>query len=430
LHIGLWLQALAGSWLLGVGWSVLLVLYLFGAFRRQFRYHLNRLPSPQSPDFDFTLACLSDSFITQGQATQFWTGADAIYQARLDAIASAQRSILFETFYMSPGQRADDFAQALMDKAQQGVQVKLIADSYGVKSLPSRYWKTLRQAGIQVGFFNRFNWRSPLDYLDRTHRKLLLVDERLALIGGAGVSDLWDQAPIIGGHHPWLDFEIALEGEVVSVLRGIFLQHWLDTRGQVDFQHRNLTSSPNRYPRILVTPGEDPTYRNSSIRSLLQVAIMAAERRVWIASPYFLPDLNTRHEMIAAQTRGVDIRILTMGPLSDKPFVYHAAQCRYRQLLEAGVAIYEYQPSMMHSKLLLLDDIWVSIGSANFDPRSFFHNDELNLTTAEPQLFDQVEQFFKQAFTACDRITPQRLAKRPWLHRLIGHSSLLFYWHL
>ncbi|ASC71230.1 Cardiolipin synthase [Halomicronema hongdechloris C2206] len=331
---------------------------------------------------------------------------------------------------MSPGRRADEFAQALIHKAQQGVQVKLIADSYGVKSLPSRTGRPCARRDSGGAFFNRFNWRSPLDYLDRTHRKLLLVDECLGPDRRGWCLRFVGSAPIVGGHHPWLDFEIALEGEVVSVLRGIFLQHWLDTRGRVDFQHRNLTSSPTRYPRILVTPRGGPHLSHSSIRSLLQVAIMAAEHRVWIASPYFLPDLNTRHEMIAAQNRGVDIRILTMGPLTDKPFVYHAAQCRYRQLLQAGIAIHEYQPSMMHSKLLLLDDIWVSIGSANFDPRSFFHNDELNLTTAEPQLFSQVEQFFKRALTACDRITPESLAQRPWTHRLIGQSSLLFYWHL
>ena len=422
---------IAGVFLLSFLLLVPVLLYLLGAFRPQHRYVLKNLPDPASKNFGFTLASLSDSFMTNGRITHFWVGAADIYQARWDAIARARHTILFETFYMTPGRRANEFAEVLIERAQSGVQIKLIADSYGVHSLPRAYWERLRQAGIDIGFFNRFHWRSPLDYLDRTHRKLLIVDHKIALIGGAGISDMWDTIPDEEEDVEWFDFEIQLEGQVVSVLRGIFLQHWLDTHGCVDFRDRNLiVGSGQADARIIVTPGEDPTYRDSSIRSLLQVAIMAARRRIWIASPYFLPDLNTRIEMGAAKQRGVDIRVLTMGDRTDKPFVHHTCRMLYRDIINSGVEIYEYQPSMLHSKVILIDDAWVTIGSANFDPRSFFRNDELNLSTAEETIFKQIEAFFKLGFSASKEVTLRDLRKRSLRERLTGRIGLLAYWQL
>lgn len=411
--------------------AIPMLLYLLGAFRPQHRYVLKNLPDPASKNFGLTLASLSDSLITTGRTTHFCVGAEQIFQARLSAIADARHSILFETFFMTPGRRANEFAEALIERAQQGVIIRLVADSYGVKAIPESYWQGLRHAGIQVGFFNRFQWRSPLDYLDRTHRKLLIVDQKVALIGGAGVSDMWDTAPHSQADEEWLDFEVRLEGQVVSVLRGIFLQHWLDTHGSFDFRDRNLIhGSLDDRLRIIVTPGEDPTYRDSAIRSLLNVKIIAARKRIWIASPYFLPDLNTREEMAAAKQRGVDIRILTMGPRTDKPFVHHTCRTLYPRILQTGVDIYEYQPSMMHSKVILIDDSWVSIGSANFDPRSFFRNDELNLSIAEATTFNQVESFFKMGFERSHLIQPIDLRRRSLRERLIGRLGLFAYWQL
>ena len=166
--------------------------YLRGAFRERIVYKVKNAPHPDEPQYPHTLASITNSFITNGIVTDFWNEPAQIQQARLDAIAKAQRTIDFETFFMTPGKRADDFAAALAERASAGVQVRLVVDDYGTKDISDKYWKRLRGAGVKVAFFNSFNWKAPLDYAGRTHRKLLLIDGEFGLVGGAGISDLWD----------------------------------------------------------------------------------------------------------------------------------------------------------------------------------------------------------------------------------------------
>ncbi len=420
-------------WLVWLGSGVFIsfiVLYFQGYFRPRPHYRLYHCPAPEAANFVVTVAGLSDSFITQGEITNFWVEADAIFQARLAAIRSAQKSIQFETYIMTPGRRADEFAQALIEQAQAGVRIQLIADDHGVKSMPSSYWQQLKQAGVAVRTFNRFCWRDPVANLQRNHRKLLLIDRRLALLGGAGISDHWDGWDKIGDTAPWLDYEISLEGPAVTRLQGLFWQHWLDTGGSVDFTEEVVDPHLEGGSTILVTHGEDPSYESSSIRSLFQTTISGAKRRIWLASPYFLPDPNSRAILLQAKARGVDVRILTMGPHCDKSFVRATSRECYGPLLSVGIPIYEYQPSMLHAKALLIDEDWVSLGSANFDPRSFFENEELNVSLSDRFLAQQVEHFFQQAFVKSHLVEYLQWQKRSLSNRLMGRFWLLFYWQL
>ncbi|MGJ3251000.1 MAG: phospholipase D-like domain-containing protein [Elainellaceae cyanobacterium] len=407
------------------GISCFLTLYAQGFFRRRRSYSLQRLPNPADEGFTLTLASLSDSFRTQGRITGFWLEADAIFNARLTAIRQARRSIQFETFIMTPGRRASDFADALIEQAEAGVNIQLVVDHYGTKSIPNSYWKRLRSAGIEVRFFNPFDWRSPFDYLDRTHRKLLLIDQVKVLIGGAGVSDMWDGKEASKEGMPWLDFEVCFEGETAAFLEGIFLQHWLDAGGVIDLEGKTFKAFTNHDSDTLITSGEDPTLRDSSVRSLLQTLTYSAQTRLWLASPYLLPNDDFRKGLLHCKKKGVDVRLLTMSACTDKSYVYYASREMYRDLLEAGIQIFEYQPSMLHSKTILIDDSWISFGSANFDSRSFFHNDELNLSTKDAGLVQKIEQFFELAFSRSQAITRQRWQQRPLWHRFLGQCSLL-----
>ena len=427
LPLNNWLSAIL---LIGVSIAVviLIVLYFQGVFRRRIHYKIFNFPSANAPNFPLTIASLSDSFISNARATKFWVKADEVQPARLNAIRSARHRILFETYIMTPGERADAFAAALIEKAKSGVTVQVIVDSYGAKSVPKRYWKNLELSGIEVRFFNPFSWRSPHDYLKRNHRKLLLIDDEIALIGGAGISDYWDGIPEQGDRAPWFDFEVQFEGPVVERLNGLFIQHWLDSGKTVDLAKNPLTRKlETSLPTVLVTSGEDPSYRDSSIRALYQTLMMAARSRIWIASPYFLPFSNTQKLLIEAKKRGVDVRILTMGSKTDKRFVYYSARELYKNLLRHGIEIYEYQPSMMHGKTLLIDDDWVSMGSANFDPRSFWSNDELNVSTAQPFLCQNIENFLFNGFAEGQRINYQEWKRRPLVQKIRGKVMLLFY---
>ncbi|MGF1491218.1 MAG: phosphatidylserine/phosphatidylglycerophosphate/cardiolipin synthase family protein [Microcoleaceae cyanobacterium] len=419
----------------GIIVSIVIILYFKGYFRDRNIYKITDFPSPTAKDFVAKISGLSDSFCSIGKISGFRVGANEIFAARLAAIQSAQASIQFETYIMTPGSRADDFATALIQKAQQGVQVQLIVDHYGVKSISKSYWKRLSNAGVEVRFFNQFSWRDPLYYLRRNHRKLLLIDERIALVGGAGISNDWDGTR--KDLAPWLDYEVYCQGEILQRLRCLFLQHWLDAGGTANFSGNSSdefefqnASEPHDHKPTLVTSGENPTDRDSSIRSLYQLLTQAATQRVWIASPYFLPDRNTQIFLQRAKQRGVDVRILTMGSRCDKPFIHYTSRERYGELLRYDIEVYEYQPSMMHAKLILVDKQWVSLGSANLDPRSFFQNDELNLSTASQELCQQIESFFLTAFQNSKPVNLRTWKRRSIWERMIATFWLLFYWQL
>jgi len=409
-------MAYALSILLIIGFITLIAFYIRGSFRRQAQFRLIGLPAT-SNHFAETVASLSDSH--------------AIQSARLQAIAQAQHSIFFETFIMTPGRRADAFKDSLCAQAQAGVQVQILVDSYGAKSLPSDYWRTLSNAGAEIRFFNPFSWRDPISYLRRNHRKLLIIDQAFALIGGAGISDMWDGIESEGEAIAWYDFEVQWQGELVGLLTGLFFQHWLDAGGEVNLNDLDPKRSEveQSYP-IIITPGEDPTPSDSSIRSLLQLCILSAQKRIWIASPYLLPEPKTCQMVADICKKGIEVRILTMGPQNDKPYVYYVSRERYKPLLKSGVKIHEYQPSMMHAKVILIDDHWVSMGSANFDPRSFFHNDELNICTSHATLVHNIENFFEEAFQKSHCVDFKEWSDRPLQERAYGKLGSAFYWQL
>ena len=409
---------------------ILVSLYIRGAFRAPVKYRVKNGPSPQEPRFPNALASLSTSLPTSGKITHFWADPDQIQRVRIEAIKTAQHTVHFETFFMTPGRRANDFAGVVAERAAAGVEVQLIVDTYGAKALPKRYWQRLKAAGVQVAFFNQFDWRAPSNFAGRTHRKLLLIDGQIGFVGGAGISDDWDSKD---QSLPWLDIEVRLEGEIIPIFEGLFIQHWTYSGGEANLRAGTFRTKFNdhRSP-ILVTPGNNPTYGFSPIRALKENTIVAARTRIWLASPYLIPDRNTRELLIEAKESGVDVRILTTSlKNTDKKFVYYASYELYGDLLAGGIEIYEYLPNMTHAKMLLIDDQWVNTGSANFDPRSFFHNDELDISTADPILQRSIEQVFVQAFAQSQRMSLEDWKRRSWLrHRLIGGLVRFVQWQL
>jgi cardiolipin synthase len=403
-----------------------MALWARGVFRERPRMDIQNPPRSDDERFPYLLEGLSGSLDTTGTPTGFWVEAEAIFGARLDAIRGAKQLVQLETFHMTPGRRADQFAEALIDRARAGVRVHFLADDFGVKAMPESYWRTLREGGVEVRFYSRLTWRAPLDYMARTHRKLLLVDGKFAYIGGAGISDKWDGHGPHGNGAPWRDFEIRYEGHIVGVLAGIFMQDWSAEGGTLDLDARVFHEARDiEGPQLYVTTGSH-TIESSSLKMLFLVSILAGTRRVWIASPFFLPEPGTRAAMVRAAKAGVDVRILTMGPINDHPLAYRASREAYGELLMGGVTVYEYQPAMMHAKALLVDDSWVSAGSTNFDPLSFFHNNELNVSHNTVAMRAELEAFFEESFKRSDPMTLDEWHARPWGDRLVGRTMMLF----
>ena len=453
------------KWLLGIFvalvFTVLLTLYIRGAFRWRSLFHIEQALAPTDPRFPNFIKALSSSLQTQGTVLDFWDDADEIQHARLDAIGRAERTIQFETFMMTPGKRADDFADAIIKKANEGVQVQLLVDSWGTRSLEDDYWKRLRAASVEVVFFNPFDWRAPANYAGRTHRKLLIIDDREALIGGAGISNLWDGTEKSDDTQPWFDIEFLLQGEVIDLLSTVFQMHWrghkkhqrkdqksqnqvtcIDTymihgsnenTSKEDARKTDATDEKNTEEpsTILIIPGTKPSYRSSPIETTKQTLVASARERIWLSSPYFLPNMSTRNLLIEAQKNGVDVRILTTSTRSDKKPVYYASYEVYGDLLKAGIQIYEYQPSMLHAKMLLIDNEWTNTGSANLDYRSFLHNDELDILTNDQRLFAKIEQTFEKGFSQSEQTTMREWRNRSWLkHRILGNTVRLVQWQL
>ncbi|MEO0013235.1 MAG: hypothetical protein RLZZ535_1624 [Cyanobacteriota bacterium] len=285
-------------------------------------------------------------------------------------------------------------------------------------------------------------WRAPLDYAGRTHRKLLLIDGEFGLVGGAGISDLWDGIEKKDDTQPWLDVEMRIEGEIISILEGVFSQHWTSGDGTADlskFKFHNFNydgkdkqnDKSEHHDLMLVVPGANPRIRFSPIQAFKYNSIICARKRIWLASPYFLPDPNSIDLLVAAKQDGVDVRILTTSERSDKKPVYYASFEHYGKLLKGGVTIYEYQPSMTHAKLLLIDDTWATTGSANFDPRSFCHNEELDICSAQPKLVEGIRATFEKGFAQSKIITYADWQKRPLIkHRVLGNVVDFFQWQL
>lgn len=419
----------SGGLLLFLVLLLLFILYLRGAFHKNVHYRMTEVPSLDEPHFSLAMMGVSASLLTKGYVTDYWFDIDTIYAERLKGIQQARRTIHFETFYITPGYRADEFAAALAKQAQAGVEVHLLADSFGAISMPREYWKQLREAGVNVRFFHPFSWRIPLRYNIRTHRKLLLLDGEVAFIGGMGVSDCWEGMKEHGETECWLDLEVRLTGSIVSILEGIFMQHWLYVGGVARLGAEVFNPALSGGSDILVTPRNAPSPR-SSVYALFYTSVLAAKRRIWIASPYFLPDANARNALLKAKRNGIDVRILTVGPRNDKKLVYYAVRERYRDLLSAGIEIYEYQPSMMHAKVLLVDEHWVSTGSTNFDPRSLFHNDELHLSLCEPNLAKFIDHFFFCALAKSRHIELSKWKIRPFWQRVLGRFALFLRWQL
>ncbi|QIZ73335.1 phospholipase D-like domain-containing protein [Oxynema aestuarii] len=421
-----------GGSAIGIFALIFFVLYIRGTFRDRVEYKIEHLPNPEAEYFPLAIASLSNSVVTSGYCTDFWNDPDRIQRARLEAIQKARRTIHFETFFMTPGRRANDFADAIADRAIAGVEVKLIVDDYGTSQLPKSYWQRLQNAGVKIRIFNAFNWKAPANYAGRSHRKLLLVDGELGLVGGAGISDRWDGWPKIGDTQPWFDCEFRLEGAIVSVLEGMFLQHWTYCGGQGNLSKEMFIphEDSENNPQFIVTPGANPSYRSSGIRALFQTAIIAARKRIWLASPYFLPDPNSRKMLVAARNRGIDVQILTTSQRCDKQFVYYASYETYGKLLKAGIKIHQHQPSMLHAKLLLIDDCWVSTGSANFDPRSFFHNDELDFSSGDRTLVGYVQKAFEEGFARSQTVSFSDWKARSLEQRLMGRLVSFIQWEL
>jgi cardiolipin synthase A/B len=379
------------------------------------------------PRFRHTANLIFNHPIVAGNRVEILENGAEIYPAMLKAITEAKHTITFETYEFWGERAANVFAWALAKAAEREVRVHVILDYIGSTRADSNAFEKMAEAGVHIIRWRKPEWYKLSRFNHRTHRKLLIVDGRIGFTGGANIGDYWLGYPATGGYR---DNHFRLSGPIVEQLQAAFMENWLHATGEVllDESYYPQLEAVGDTPMQVIT--SSPREGLHQMRKLFLYAIAAAKQYIRIGTAYFYPDTQMLEALEEAANRGVKVDILLPGDNIDKGFVRHASINRWRGILEAGVRLHEYQPTMYHAKALIIDDQWVSIGSANMDNRSFRINDEANVNIFDAdfaqRLAAQMEADLKQA-------KPYGLAqweRRPWHKRLSGWLSSLIGAHL
>jgi cardiolipin synthase len=323
-----------------------------------------------------------------------------------------------ETYILKEGEAAKMIVEALIDRARAGVEVRLTLDWVGsFTMLFGSPLRQLREAGCKVQFYQGMTWYRFHRLNNRTHRELLIVDGRVAFTGGAGVAGQW-----LRPHRrqaAWRDTMARIDGPIVAELQGVFAENWLECCGEIltSPRHWPPLHSAGRTEAMLVR--SSPSDRATASRVVFQMLIEGAVSSIDIHTPYFLPDKALRRALIRAARRGVRVRVIVPGKYSDQRLVRLASRRMYRELLQGGIRLYEYRPSMTHVKALMVDDAWAVIGTTNVDNRSFEHNDEVNVAFREAAVAARLRRDFEADLAACDEITLEEWGRRPALEKLV-----------
>jgi cardiolipin synthase A/B len=371
----------------------------------------------KQPLFERCMAHLLGPPLVGGNRIITLMNGDEIFPAMLDAIRRAEKTITFETYIYWSGRIGEEFADALAERALAGVRVHVLLDWIGSNSLDQALIDRLEAAGAEVERYRPLRWYGLAKLNSRTHRKILVVDGRLGFIGGVGIADEWSGNAQDPDH--WRETHYQVEGPVVAHLQAAFTDNWLKTRANVlnhEDYYPDLKPIGEMYAQVFKS---SPREGGDSARLMFLLSLAAARKRIFIANSYFVPDDRTSRELVAASQRGVHVEIIVPGPIIDTHITRRASRYQWGPLLEAGIAIYEYQPTMYHSKVMVIDDRWVSVGSANFDNRSFRLNDEANLNVLDEIFAAEQVEILEQDKQHSRQVTLEEWQHRPWAGKLI-----------
>ena len=363
-----------------------------------------------SEEFIQFLSIVTDGTRRRSRLRRLKNGPE-FYPQYFEAIGRARRSINLEFYEFLPGEVATAMVDALADRARDGIEVRLLLDFVGSHATPDRLFEPLRAAGGRMRWYHPLTWHTWQHMNQRSHRKLLIVDGVTGFIGGAGVADHWLRDTSEGP--AWRDTVFCVEGEAVAGMISTFSENWLEASGEIlsGPQQFGFRAMPDGCESFVVS--STPRGGGTQARILFQALIHSARKCIRITTPYFLPDPSARRALIAAvQRRGVEVQILTAGPHIDHKYIRTLSRHASRNLLAAGAKIFEYQPSMIHAKLLTVDEQWSVIGSTNFDHRSFALNDEVNMAVLDRELACTIDRDFAEDLKVSRPLTLRMLRER------------------
>ena len=404
--------------------AVVLILVTLAPEERRIEYRIGHCYGIHDPQFTQAMGVLLGPPLVPGNRVEPLQNGDEIFPAMLDAIRRAEQTICFETYIYWSGDIGREFAHALAERARHGVRVHVLLDWIGTGRLDPASLDLMRDAGVEIEKYHKPRWYNFARMNNRTHRKILVVDGRVGFTGGVGIADEWLGHAQDPEH--WRDVHFRVEGPAVSQMQATFLDNWMQTRGEV------LHDTP--YFPVLEPAGDKvaqmfrsgPDEGSESVRLMYLLAIAASERSIRLMNSYFVPDSLAIQTFVEARERGVDIEIIVPGGRIDAHVTRRASRSLWEPLLESGVRIHEYRPTMMHAKVMIIDGLWVSVGSTNFDSRSFRLNDEANLNVCDAGLAESLERMFARDLARSDQVTLEQWRKRPLGDKLKERAAGLF----
>jgi cardiolipin synthase A/B len=377
---------------------------------KQIKYQLTHRFAISDPQFTRNLDHLLGPALLPGNKLTSLQNGDEIFPAMLEAIRGAQRTITFETYIYWSGEIGKKFSDALCERAKAGVKVHVLLDWVGAGKIDKSYLDDMKAAGVELERYHPLRWYTIARINNRTHRKLLVIDGKIGFTGGVGIADVWSGDAQDKDH--WRDSHYRIEGPAVAQMQSAFTDNWIKTRGTLLF-------GPEYFPELKpVANARAQVFRSSrsegseSVRLMYLLSIASATNNIRLQAAYFVPDGLAVETFIAARKRGVRIQIIVPGPHIDTKVVRRASRSRWAELLDAGVEIYEYQPTMYHCKVLIVDDVWVSVGSTNFDDRSFRLNDEANLNIYDRDFALEQIKVFEADLKVAKQITRESFKER------------------
>jgi cardiolipin synthase len=391
--------------------------YIFSEIRTVYEYE----PSygVDSPDFRRSLEVLGTELSAHNRATLLRNG-DETFGALLEAIRGAKSSINLELYIFDHGQTGAEFARAFAERARAGVEVRVLVDGFG--SRLGDLEDEMTAAGVRLETYKPLRIYSLDRVGNRTHRRIVTVDGRIGFCGGFAIDDRWRG----NARNPseWRDTNIRVEGPVVAQLQHVFLEDWVHTTGEVIHGGKQFPPIDPQGETLAQAVSSSRTDQSSMAKLQYYMGIQAARKTIWIENAYFVPDSQIRQGLVRAAQRGVDVRVIVPGKYIDSPNVRLASRFHYGELLDGGVQIYEYLPTMMHNKVMVVDRIWTSIGSINFVNRSMKKNAEANISVYDRAFAGEVEQMIEEDLARCERFTKEKWKRRGLLARF-GET---FFW--
>ncbi|HRO60297.1 MAG TPA: cardiolipin synthase [Burkholderiaceae bacterium] len=401
---------------------VLLVLNL-SAGEKQIEHRLEREYTTEDPQFARSLGALLGPPLVEGNQVEVLVNGDRIFPAMLEAIRGAKSTIGFETYIYWSGTIGREFADALIERAHDGVAVHVLLDWVGSAKMEEHLIDEMLAAGIEIERFHEPSGVTLSKLNNRTHRKLLIVDGAVGFTGGVGIADIWRGDAQDEDH--WRDTHFRVTGPVVAQMQAVFMDNWIKATGRVLHGEAYFPALRPTGDHLAQMFSSSPTGGSESMHLMYLMAITAARHSIDLSSAYFVPDELTVQALVAAARRGVRIRIITPGPIIDAEIVRKASRAQWGSLLAAGVEIFEYQPTMYHCKVMIVDSLLVSVGSTNFDNRSFRLNDEANLNVLDSEFALRQVEIFEADLERSRRVTLEQWQQRPLREKLLERLASL-----